>query len=116
MYGWRILTESFRCLIWKAQTSKISLNKINLSKEKKEHVQKINFSLLKNFHPRKCNSIIATSVIKVGIQLQNFRVYFGFWVDTGKYTWKVYTQGHGAIMSNKVILRFMSYNITIKKQ
>ena len=35
----------------------------------KEHVQRCNFSLLQTFHSRKCNSIFATSVIKVGVSL-----------------------------------------------
>ena len=71
-------------------------------------MQRFNFSLLQTFHSRKCDGIFAKSVIEVGVQFQNLKVCFGFFVDTRKYIGKNNVQGDGSIMSNEVILNFMS--------
>ena len=89
---------------------------ILLSKEKKSTCKDLNLAYYKLFHSRKCDSIFATSVIEVGIPLQNLKLCFGICVDTRKYIGKINTQGGGSFMSNKVILILchittQSYNI-----
>ena len=73
-------------------------------------MQGFNFSLLQTFHRRKCDSTFATSVIEVGVQLQNLKFASAFCVDTRKCIEKNNTKGNDTIMSNEVILNFMSYS------
>ena len=60
----------------KRQTIKISLNKNPLSKEKKNTSKDL--VLVYNKNSKKCNIVFATSLIEVGVPLQNLKVYFGF--------------------------------------
>ena len=70
---------------------------------------KLDFSLLQTFHSKNYDSINTTSVIEIA----DFKVCFGFFVDTRKYIGKNNTHGDDSIMSNEVILNFMSYSSII---
>ena len=56
-------------------------------------LRSFNFGLLQTFHSKKCDSIFAPSLI-----------------DTRKYIGTNNTEDDGPIMSNEIILNFMSYN------